>query len=295
MALCYNSLMNNLIALLFFVFNLHAYELAKNYEYDKNIIYSNDLFPDIPKKFEILKIPSDSDHYRLNAQIIAKTFELNGITIDITKARYVNFSKRSPVDFSPLKQQLEAMFKERYPTIDINQTTISSRGYLSTLPKNAKGIFDERFYQNGTGTFYYFDEQGIRHYLDYSIRAMIGVLHVTHKVSRKERLSGLNTILKPVPFTSFKDIPLTSMPEQPARFRSNLKAGQLLTLRNIETVPLVLKNEKIIVEVQDEGVIVEFGATATQEGSLYDIITILKNDGKRAKAKVIGENRVELL
>jgi len=295
MTLCYNSLMNYIIILLFFFFNLHAYELAKNYEYDKNIIYSDDLFPEIPKKFEILKIPSDSDHYRLDALIIAKAFELNGITIDTTKTRYVNFTKRSPVDFTPLREQLEKMFKERYPTIDINQTTISSRGYLAALPKNVQGKFDERFYQNATGTFYYFDNQGIRHYLDYTIRAMIGILHVSQKVSRKERLSGFNTILKPIPFTSFKDIPLTSMPEQPARFRSNLKAGQLLTVRNIETVPLVLKNEKIIVEVHDEGVIVEIGATATQEGSLYDIITILKNDGKRAKAKVIGENRVELL
>lgn len=287
--------MKTLLLLLFFLFNLQAYELEKNYEYDKNIIYSNDLFPEITKKFEILKIPSESDHYRFDAQIIAKTFELNGITIDITKTRYVNFTKRSPVDFTPLKEQLEKVFKERYPTIDINQTTISSRGYLAGLPKNVQGKFDDRMYQNGTGTFYYFDEHGIRHYLDYSIRATIAVLHVTQKVSRKERLSGFNTILKPIPFVSFKDVPLTSIPDQPARFRSNLKAGQLLTLRNIETVPLVLKNEKIIVEVQDEGVVVEFGATATQEGSLYDIITILKNDGKRAKAKVIGENRVELL
>jgi flagella basal body P-ring formation protein FlgA len=287
--------MNNLFLLLFFVFNLHAYELAKSYEFEKNIIYSNDLFPDISKKFEILKIPSESDHYRLDAQVIAKTFELNGITIDVTKTRYVNFTKRSPVDFTPLKEQLEAMFKERYPTINIDQTTISSRGYLAALPKNVRGTFDDRFYQNGTGTFYYFDEQGIRHYLDYTIRATIGVLHVTQKVSRKERLSGFNTLLKPVPFISFKDIPLTSIPDQPSRFRSNLKSGQLLTLRNIETLPLVLKNEKIIVEVKEDGIIVEFGARATQEGSLYDIITILKNDGKRAKAKVIGENRVELL
>jgi flagella basal body P-ring formation protein FlgA len=69
---------------------------------------------------------------------------------------------------------------------------------------------------------------------------------------------------------------------------------QLLTLRNIETIPLVLKNTPVTVELQNGAVIIEFEATATQEGLLYDIITIQKNDGKRAKAKVIGENRVEL-
>lgn len=294
MSLCYNSPMNKLFVLLFFLFNLHAYELAKNYEYDKNIIYSNDLFPELTQKFEIVKIPSDQDHYRLDAQIIAKTFELNGIALDITKTRYVNFTKHSPVDFTPLKRQLEAMFIERYPTIRIDEITISSRGYLTALPKKVRGVFDERFYQNGTGTFYYFDEQGIRHYLDYSIKATLEVLHTTQKISRKEQLNGFNTLLKSIPFSSFIDIPLTALPDQPSRFRSNLKSGQLLTIRNIETKPLVLKNEKVIVEVRNEGVIVEFGATATQEGLLYDIITIQKNDNKRAKAKVIGENRVEL-
>lgn len=286
--------MNKLFLLLFFLFNLHAYELAKNYEYESNTIYSNDLFSDLTQKFPILQIPFDQDHYRIDAQIIAKTFELNGITVDSTNTRYVNFTKRSPVDFTPLKQQLETMFKERYPTIRIDAITISSRGYLAALPKKVQGVFDERFYQNGTGTFYYYDDQRIRHYLDYTVQATIDVLHTTRQISRKERLSGFNTLLKPIPFLSFKDIPLTAVPDQPSRFRSNLKSGQLLTLRNIETTPLVSKNEKIIVEVQDDGVVVEFGARATQEGSLYDIITIQKNDGKRAKAKVIGENRVEL-
>ncbi|MDQ1297897.1 MAG: flagellar basal body P-ring formation protein FlgA, partial [Campylobacterota bacterium] len=64
--------------------------------------------------------------------------------------------------------------------------------------------------------------------------------------------------------------------------------------RYLEPLPIVLKGAKVSVQVQNESVIVEFIATATQEGALYDIITIEKSDKKRAKAKVIGENRVEL-
>jgi flagella basal body P-ring formation protein FlgA len=286
--------MNILILFLLLFVNLYSYELAETYEYDTPIIYSNDLFPDLPKKFEILKIPSDKTHYRIDAQIIAKTFELNGIAIDIAKTRYVNFTKRSTVDFTPLKYQLWEMFQEQYPTIEIKSITISSRGHLSSMRKDVKGIFDDRFYQNSSGTFYYFDEQGIRHYLDYSVQAMIGVLHTTQKVSRKERISGFNTLLKPIPFTSFKDKPLTALPDQPSRFRSNLRPSSPITLRNIETIPLVLKNEKVTVQIKNDTVVVEFGARATQEGLLYDIITIQKSDGKRAKAKVIGDKRVEL-
>jgi len=276
------------------IFSLNALELKNEYFFSDPTITSNFIFPEVTKKFEILKIPSDKDQYRIDAQIITKTFELNGITIDSSKTRYVNFMKQSPVDFTPLKVQLEKMLQERYPSIQIEEITITPRGYLPSLSKEVRGIFDDRFYQHAEGTFYIITPQGLRHYLDYKVTATISVLHTTQKITRRERLSGFNTLLKPVLFTQFKDKPLTALPDQPARYRSNLKPGQLLTLRNIETIPLVLKNENVIVEVKSDGVVVEFGATATQEGSLYDIITIQKSDGKRTKAKVIGENRVEL-
>jgi flagella basal body P-ring formation protein FlgA len=186
------------------------------------------------------------------------------------------------------------MLTEFYPEIQIQEIIITPRGYLATLGKNVHGEFDKRFYQNATGTFYVLDKEGLRHYLDYTVNATLGVLHTNQKVSRKENLSGFNTILKTIPFQSFKDKPLTALPEHPSRFRTSLKPMQLLTLRNIETIPLVLKNTPVTVELQNGAVIIEFEATATQEGLLYDIITIQKNDGKRAKAKVIGENRVEL-
>ena len=274
--------------------SLNALELKNEYFFSDHTITSDILFPELTQKFEILKIPPEKEHYRIDANIITKTFELNGIIIDSSKTRYVNFTKYSPVNFTPLKIQLEKMLRERYPSIMIEEITITPRGYLPSLAKETRGVFDDRFYQHAKGTFYILTPQGLRHYLDYSVRATISVLHTTQKITRRERLSGFNTLLKPIPFTSFKDVPLTTLPDQLSRFRSNLKTGVLLTLRHIEAVPYVLKNEKVVVEVQSEGVVVEFGATATQEGALYDIITIQKNDGKRVKAKVIGENRVEL-
>ncbi|MFY9143105.1 flagellar basal body P-ring formation chaperone FlgA [Sulfuricurvum sp.] len=284
------------ILLLLFAFFLHlnAFELQENYEFEDPVIHSQDLFPNIPKSFEILKIPEGKTQYRIDAQVIAKTFELNGIIIELGKTRFVNFTKRSAVDFSTLKLQLELMLIRKYPSIQIDEITILPRGYLESLGKETRGVFDERFYQHPKGTFYILTREGVRRYLDYSVQATLPVLHTNQKVSRKEPLSGFNTILKPIPLQTFKDKPLTSLPDHPSRFRSVLKAGQVLTLRNIEEVPMVLKNEKVIVEVRNGMVVVEFVATATQEGLLYDIITIQKSDGKRAKAKVTGEKRVEL-
>ncbi len=286
--------MYKLLLMFLSFFTLNAYELAETYFYENTTVYSTDLFKDSPKKFELLQIPEDKTLYRVDSNIIVKSFELNGITITSENVRFVNFTKKSPIDFTPLKTQLESLLRHHYPTITINEITITPRGYLPPMNKALKGVFEDRLYLHSAGTFYVIDDSGLRRYLDYSVRATINILHTSQKISRRESLSGFNTLLKPTPFTRFKDKPLIALPDHPSRFRSNLKASQLLTSRNIEPIPLVLKNEKVIVEVRSDGVIVEFGATATQEGSLYDIITIQKSDGKRVKSKVIGENRVEL-
>jgi len=281
--------------LLFFSTWAYGYTLEQNYTYNNPVIHAKDLFAELPVDFEILRIPDDTTRYRIDAQIITKSFELYGIAIDSTKVRYVNFTKESHIDLSPLELQLTKALKERYPTIVITQLRITPRGYLQSLPKEVKAVFDPKLFQNAQGTFYILDEQGIRHYLDYAVTATINVLHTTKKVDRRESLDGLNTQLKTIPFTSFKDIPVVEPSPHAYRFRSSIKANVPLTQRNIEALPLVIKGQKVTVEIRSDNVIVEFEATATQEAGLYDMITIQKSDGKRVKAKVIGENRVELL
>lgn len=275
--------------------NANGYTLSENYVYRSPTIYSTDIFPEIQKRFEILKIPENKFSYRIEAQIIAKTFELNGIAIDIGKVRIVNFTKFNSYDFSIVVRQLRTLLIERYPAIQIEEISITPRGYFTSLPNHVKAVFDDQIYLSNKGTFYITDSEGLRRYLDYAITAVLPVLHTTHEVARKEKLGGFNTIIKPVIYGSFKDIPITQFPDEFYRFRTNLKQNQLLTKRHIEPFPLVQKNDKVIVEIKNDSVFIEFLATATQEGSLYDIITIQKSDGKRVKAKVIGEKRVELL
>lgn len=287
--------MNNFLALLVFVFaTLNAYELKEEYLYTDHTIVSTDLFPGLPQRFEIVKIPSDKYLYRLDAHVVAKTFELHGVPVETAGVRYVSFVKKSPVDLTPMQTQLERKLRECYPSIRIASVTVTPRGYLEGLYPQGRGVFDSRVCQHASGTFYVLNPQGLRHYLDYSVDAVLPVLHTTQKVSRKEGVSGFNTLLKPIPFRSFRDTPLTALPQKASRFRTAIKSATPLTLRHIEEIPLVLKDENVIAEVRNGAVVLEITATATQEGSLYDIITVQKRDGKRSKAKVIGEKRVEL-
>lgn len=268
--------------------------LKQTYTFKEPKIYSSDLVSGCPKRFEVLQIPDGKITYRINAQIIAKTFELNGCNVDITKVRYVNFTKQTTLNLLPLKKQLYDLFLSNYPTMIIQKIDVLPRGFIESLPEHSTGIFDKNICDNNNGTFYVLDESGVRRYFDFTLEATLNVLHSNQKITRNSLITASNTAVKLVPFTQFRGLPLSTLPNVAQRFRRSIQANEPIIDRYLEPLPIVLKGAKVNVQVENESVIVEFIGTATQEGALYDIITIEKGDKKRAKAKVIGENRVEL-
>jgi len=278
----------------FFLSYLYANTLQQSYLFNNPTITSSDLNASCPKPFEILRIPDGKNSYRLNAQVILKTFELNGCVLDSKATRYVTFTKRSDTDYTLLQNQLSAFFVEQYPTIVIQSIQIFPHGYIQSLPNNPHAIFDKDMATKNKGTFYVPDNNGIRHYFDFTVNASLSVLHTTQKTTRKEIASLSNCTPKNIPFTTFRSKPLIKLPEMISRFKTSLREDTPVLDRQIEPLPLVLRGSKVSVQVKNDTVIVGFIATATQEGSLYDIITIEKADNKRVRAKIIGENTVEL-
>ncbi len=278
----------------FFLSGLYANTLQQSYTFTHPTITSADLNVSCSKPFEILLIPDGKTSYRVNAQILLKTFELNGCALESGKVRFVTFSKRSDTDYTLLQNQLTTFFTEQYPTIFIQSIQVFPHGYIQSLPKNGHAVFDKDMATKNKGTFYVPDNNGIRHYFDFTIDATLSVLHTSQKTSRKEVVSLNNCAMKTIPFSSFRSKPLISLPDKMSRYKTSLKNDTPLLDRHIESIPLVLRGSKVSVQVKNETVIVEFIATAMQEGALYDIITIEKADSKRVRAKIIGENAVEL-
>lgn len=268
--------------------------LQQTYTFRDPKIYSSDLISGCSKHFEILQIPDGKTTYRINVQIIAKTYELNGCSVDVGRVRYVNFTKETSLDITPLKQQLTDVFILAYPTMTIEKLNVFPRGFIESIPQNAKAVFDRDITDRNDGTFYVLDKNGVRRYFDFSLEASLPVLHSSQKINRNDVLTSTNSSLKVVRFAQFRGKPLSSLPNDRERFRRTLRENTPIVDRYLEPLPIVLKGSKVSVQVKNGRVIVEFIATATQEGALYDIITIEKSDKKRAKAKVIGENQVEL-
>ncbi|MDD5211075.1 MAG: flagellar basal body P-ring formation chaperone FlgA [Sulfuricurvum sp.] len=283
-----------LIVFLLFFATAQCDTLKQTYTFKEPKIYSSDLVSGCPKRFEILQIPEGKSTYRINAQIIAKAFELNGCSVDVTKVRYVNFTKQTTLNVLPLKQQLYDAFMTKYPAMIIQKIDVFPRGFIESLSEHSKGVFDKDICDNNNGTFYVLDESGVRRYFDFTLEATLNVLHSNQKITRNTVISPSNTAIKLIPFSKFRGMPLGTLPAQAHRFSRSIRENEPIVDRYLEPLPIVLKGAKVSVQVQNGPVIVEFIGTATQEGALYDIITIEKSDKKRAKAKVIGENRVEL-
>ena len=284
-----------LLTLIFLFFtDLYGNTLQQSYTFKEAKIFSTDLVSGCQKRFEILQIPDDKPTYRMNAQIIAKIYELNGCSVDVGRVRYVNFIKETTLDVSPLKQQLMDVFISAYPSMVINKIGVFPHGYIESIPSNSKAVLDRDITDRNDGTFYVLDKSGIRHYFDFTVEASLNILHSNQKITRNDILTSTNSSQQLIPFSQFRGKPLSSLPNEKQRFRRSLRENTPIVDRHLEPLPIVLRGSKVSVQVKSGLVIVEFIATATQEGALYDIITIEKSDKKRAKAKVIGENRVEL-
>lgn len=273
---------------------IYAAVLQQNYLFDSPLIMSNSINPECTKIFEVLQIPDGKTTYRMNGQILLKTFELAGCPIEANNVRFVNFTKRINTDLTILEDQVNTYFKANYPTISIQNIQIFPHGYIEQLKEPAKVIFEPDSYMRNKGVFYIQDHNGIRRYFDFSINATLGMLHTSKKVSRREPLSLNNIVMKTIPFNNFRGKPIIALSQNSQRFSITLKENTPILDRHLEPLPLVLKNNKVSVVVKNDSVTIEFIARATQEGALYDIITIEKSDGKRARAKIIGENQVEL-
>lgn len=283
-----------LIFFLFFSHSLYANTLQQSYFFSDPTISAKSLDVNCTQNFDILRIPDGKNSYRINAQVILKTFELNNCNLESGKVKYVNFTKKSTTDYLVLEEQIATFFLTKYPTMTINRIQIIPHGYVQSLPINAKAIFKNDDYNKQKGVFYVPDTNGVRHYFEYALDATLPVLYVTQKVSRQEDLSASNTKLETIAFGAFRSKPLTKIPTSPYRFRSSLKENSIITYQNIEPKPIVIRGSKVSAQIKNASVTVEFIATATQEGALYDIITIEKADKKRVRAKIIGENSVEL-
>jgi flagella basal body P-ring formation protein FlgA len=267
--------------------------LQQNYGYSDHTVTANDLFPELETDFILFEIPSHKTRYRVASSEIVKAFAKHGIALNDAKIRYVNFTKRSPVEIEPLYDELAEYYTLHYPSISIHDITIMPRVYTPQLPEGYNIVISDNSYKSAKGTFYAATETGKKYFFDYIVDGDVKVYVARNDLKRKTEINGVSVKTAAVPLHSLKSQPFIQQ-QQRYRLKRNVKADEVIRSNYVEPAPLVLRDNKVSASIKTGNVIIHFHAIALQDGAFHDIISIQKPDGKRIKAKVVGDNKVEI-
>lgn len=279
---------------LLYVSTAGALELKPLYSFSGNTIYSTTLFPSLGKKFELFKVPASKTKYRVPSAKVIFLFEQQGINLESPGMRSVIFIKKSPVDLSPLTTAVRSLYEEKFPTITIKKILVTPRIYTESLPLEYSVDFGSNSSEHSNGTFYIRTPDNKKLFFDYTIDAVIDVVHTKSDLKRKTELSTFNTTIKNISIDSVDGEPLTTVEPHQYRLKYNIDADTPLEMRDVESSPMVKRGKQVLVSMKNGLVLVEFAATALEDGALHDIIAIRKADGQRVKARVAGLNKVEI-
>lgn len=269
--------------------------LQQNYSFRDHTIMSTTLFPDLEHSFELFTIPAHMNRYRISSETIIEAFAKHGVAVDDGQVRYVNFMQLSPINVSPLCEALRAYYSEHYPSISYRSINVVPRVYTEALPKHYSITIADGSYRYDSGTFYITDDTtDTKLFFDYSIDADVRVMTAREDLSRDTVISPITAQNSMVSLNGLNAEPLYDAPAGKYRLRRHVKSGEVILQRYVELAPLVLRRAGVLVMLKSGNILIQFHAIALQDGGLHDIISIQKPDGQRLKARVIGENRVEI-
>ena len=75
--------------------------------------------------------------------------------------------------------------------------------------------------------------------------------------------------------------------------KHRLKAGLIVTQRDIQGLYFVKRGSNVVVTLNDSGIEITFSAKALQSGRMGDMISVL-HENKKIRVKVSGKNRAEI-
>ena len=283
-----------LLTLLFLYASAASYTLEEEYGYRDDTIMSTTLFSDMPGSFELFAIPPHVSRYRISAEEVVERFKAHGVEVDAGEVRYLNFVKISPISTEALERDVAAYYTQHYPSIAIAAVAVTPRVYTPELPAEYTVTISDTAYKSARGTFYITGSDGTKLFFDYAVDAKVRVFTARRDLRRDAPVDAVTVQRSAVPLDTLNSPPLDDLAGGTYRLKRHLKSGEVVMRRHVEVAPLVLRDADVLATLKTGNVLIEFHAIALQDGALHDMISIQKPDGKRLKAKVVGENKVEI-
>lgn len=283
-----------LVSILLFYSFAAAQELQSEYFVEGDTITLKTIIPSTKEETTLYNFANSKNIKRVKSSLLIKKLKKLGYTDFEAKHAYVQFSKKSPVDTSFIKNALRNYYKKNYSSITIDSIEVNPRTYMEQLPKEYSfGIQKDSFLQN-SGYCYIVTPEKKKIFFRYLVSAHILAYHARQTLIRGEALGKINLVKKSIMLSKFRAKPLEELPKDGLEAKHRVKKGTLITLRDTATLILVKRGERVHVTLRNSGIAISFEAEAITDGRLGESVTIQKSDNKRLIGRVVGKNQVEI-
>jgi flagella basal body P-ring formation protein FlgA len=270
--------------------------LKQDYYINGNFIMLSDIVS-IDKKNDVklYKIDAQRHSKRIKStQLIKKLQSLGYNNIKVKHTRFVQFNKISPINTKKIEQSLKHYYKSKYKNITIHTVEIAPMSYLEQLPKNYSVHFEGRNYLSNKGIFYIKTQSHKEIFFKYNLNAVVSIYQSRIEIKKDTPLNAINTKKNSIILDRFRAMPLQEIKSNLFQARYNLKAGKVITSRDITGLNLVKRGATVNVYLESGNISISFLAKAVQSGELGDTISVLKSNGKKIRAVIIGKKRAEV-
>ena len=283
-----------LVSILLFYSFAAAQELQSEYFVEGDTITLKTIIPSTKEETTLYNFANSKNIKRVKSSLLIKKLKKLGYRDFEAKHAYVQFSKKSPVDTSFIKNALRNYYKKNYSSITIDSIEVNPRTYMEQLPKEYSfGIQKDSFLQN-SGYCYIVTPEKKKIFFRYLVSAHILAYHARQTLIRGEALGKINLVKKSIMLSKFRAKPLEELPKDGLEAKHRVKKGTLITLRDTATLVLVKRGERVHVTLRNSGIAISFEAEAITDGRLGESVTIQKSDNKRLIGRVVGKNQVEI-
>ena len=268
--------------------------LKSNYNVEDKEIMLSTLVKETKEDVQLFSIDKSRYSKRVKSKDVIKILQSHGIKDYKSKHPYIQFTKRSPVNSKKIKSAIKKFYEKKYTHINIKSIVVEPRSYIATLPQNYETILKSKSHLSKDGTLYIKTDDKKKIFFNYKIDAEIVVYEAKKDIKRNVELSNINCKKKSIILNKFRATPLQNIVKGTVQSTHNIKAGTILTTRDVQGLYLVKRGSNVNVTLNSSNLAISFSAKAVQDGRYGDIVSVIKRNGKKVKVRVTGKRKAEV-
>jgi len=283
--------------LLLIFLSLHLFantELQSNYYVDSKNIMLSDIVKNTKKGTLLFKIDANRYSKRVKAKKLLQILKKNGIDNYSAKHAYVQFTKKSPINVDKIKSAIQKEYEDKYTNITIKSISVKPRSYLKTLPEKYKIIISSKSHLSNSGIIYIATDEKKKIFFNYKVVAEVEIYKARKEIKRGSELSHINCKKNSIILDKFRARPLQTIKKGTLESKHKIKAGTILTQRDVQGLYLVKRGSNVNVALNSSTLSISFSAKALQDGRYGDSVGVQKSNGTKIKVFVTGKHRAEV-